>query len=53
MKVKITHDNFLVDTFLVSYTSNALIDMVEIQFSRDQKNFPKMCLKINWSVKTP
>ena len=38
---------FLFDIF----SSNALIDMVEILFSRE--NCPKMCLKINWSLKTP
>ena len=37
--------------FLISYTSNAFIDVAEIPFSRE--NYLKMCLKINWSVKTP
>ena len=36
--------------FLISFTSNAFIDVAEIPFSRE--NYPKMCLKINWSVKT-
>ena len=31
--------------------TNAIKDMVEILFSR--KKCPEMCLKINWSVKTP
>ena len=36
----------------MSYTSNSFIDMVEILFS-PEKVGPKMCLKVNWSVKTP
>ena len=35
----------------VSYTSNAFIDFAKVTFSR--KNCPKLCLKINRSVKTP
>ena len=35
-------------SFLISYTSKAIIDVVEFLFS-----CPKMCLKINLSVKTP
>ena len=38
-------------SFTISYTSNALIDMVDILFR--EKKCPKMCLKINSSVKTP
>ena len=38
-------------SFLISYTSNAIIDMVEFLFSG--KKCLKMCLKINLSVKLP
>ena len=38
-------------SFLISYTSNAIIDMVEFLFSG--KKCLKMCLKINLSVKSP
>ena len=35
---------------MISFTSNALINMVEILFS--QEKVPLNVLKINWSVKT-
>ena len=45
------NDVFIFFSFLISYTSNAIIDMVEFLFSG--KKCLKMCLKINLSVKSP
>ena len=39
-------------SFLISLYSNCVHGVVDIPFLRE-KNFPKMCLKINRSVKTP
>ena len=38
-------------SFLIPYTANAFIYMVEILFSQEKCH--KTCLKINWFVKTP
>ena len=41
-------------SFLISYTSNAIIDMVDRwRFYFRGKKRPKMCLNISWSIKMP